>query len=645
MSEPSSYDISFDASTTNLTYLLKGQSRDDSTKVTVSFLSAITPSSTLRQSLPAGYFTIIVEGSTKVNVYSDVNGEWVSGNPDSKIHWDLGDVAQPSTRSSSKSWQVSRDEQQLFTETRDRSEWGTLYFTGPALAYHQAGSATSLRQRFAETGQLSGDVSKSFRRINENEPAFAFSMPLNPSSGTGVATAQFTIALVQDPVVQFAAARGLTLMRPLWSSFIPDPSEMVRFHYADFHAASKLSTNYSRQLTIDAQATGSPGYEDIVALSARQVMGATQFSGTSESPILFLKEISSNGNFQTVDVIFPSFPFFLYTNPRWLAYLLEPLIEHQLSGQYPNNYSMHDLGTHFPNATGHMNGEDEYMPVEECGNMLIMGLSIVNAMRSGAGFRWSEPHREANPLTEDSARGDLISLTVDAEGLDIVLLQSSNSATRKWVKRAYGMWKQWAGYLVKESLIPRTQLCTDDFAGRLANQTNLALKGIIAIRAMSVLSDIVDEHDDAETYRNISDSYLTQWQKLGLSRDHTHAKLAYNWFGSWTTLYNLFTDALLCFHQSSSGHSQDHTRSFVPDTIYKMQSEWYSVVMQRYGLPLDSRHLYSKSDWEFFAAAVASKKTRAKIVESTARWINETTTGMQRFNVPVEVGSANLNAH
>lgn len=145
--------------------------------------------------------------------------------------------------------------------------------------------------------------------------------------------------------------------------------DLIRFHYRDFATSNTLASNYSDQLRIDAHESGSTNYVDIVALSARQTMGATSFSGTSENPLLFLKEISSNGNCQTVDVIFPSFPFFLYTQPRWLAYLLEPLLEHQLSGQYPNKYSMHDLGAHFPNLTGHADGKDEYMPVEECGDM------------------------------------------------------------------------------------------------------------------------------------------------------------------------------------------------------------------------------------------------------------------------------------
>ena len=90
------------------------------------------------------------------------------------------------------------------------------------------------------------------------------------------------------------------------------------------------------------------GNVEIAALTARQVMGATSFSGTPDNPILFLKETSPNGNFQTADAIFPSFPFFLYADPRWLAYLLEPILEYTLSGQYPNKHALHDIRRTLP---------------------------------------------------------------------------------------------------------------------------------------------------------------------------------------------------------------------------------------------------------------------------------------------------------
>lgn len=552
-----------------------------------------------------------------------------------------------------------------------------------------------LRPRFARTGTLQNAVDEDFRGIMEEEPVFAFakSFHLNSSSSSSTPSSDsvmFTIAHIQDPVVQFASARGLTFMRPLWASWFHSVEKLLAFHYMDFRNAAALASNYSTQLAKDAYESGSDTYIDIVALSARQAMGATSFSGTPDNPILFIKEISSNGNFQTIDVIFPAFPFFLYTNPRWLAYMLEPLIEHTLSGQYPNKYAMHDLGAHFPNATGHPDGRDEYMPVEECGNILIMGLAIVNSLSYdtgvAAGSHWaSMGSREFDPNPATSA----FSLNSLEEregiwGLDDSWGGSTKGVkqAQKWVERSYKLWKQWTGYLVEFSLEPENQrkppppyvqemahkliVSTDDFAGPLQLQTNLALKGILGIKAMSGIAKVIDQMEDTKHFKvsvvpfsiqvssidkepqNTSDTYLAKWEDFGISRDKTHAKLAYNWYGSWTTLYNLFADSLLCFHLEGtslesptvpSAADHDHQvpldpqpspksnrTGFVPEHIYKMQSTWYHAVLQRYGLPLDSRHLYTKSDWEFFAAAVTSKSVREEILESVALWVNETST-------------------
>lgn len=154
----------------------------------------------------------------------------------------------------------------------------------------------------------------------------------------------------------------------------------------------------------------------------------------------------------------------------------------------------------------------------------------------------------------------------------------------------------------------------------------------------------------------MSDTYVEKWEELGISRDGDHAKLAYDWYGSWTTLYNLFGDALLCFHldgtelsmsnsveAASFGDAAKHENDqkpikpsppddnesrtgFVPHHIYKLQSDFYYGARQKYGLPLDNRHLYTKTDWEFFAMAVASNKTRSTILTSVAKWLNETIT-------------------
>ncbi|CAJ2507973.1 Uu.00g091590.m01.CDS01 [Anthostomella pinea] len=648
---PQYHGATFDASTTNLSYTIDGTDL----KITLSFLSPITPTSTFRQSLPAAYLTCHVEGSIDVGLYIDVNGEWASGNRDSQIQWQL-EQAEASEASAPrlKTWSIARREEQLLTEFEDHAEWGNVHFSAPHDVEHQSGEAQRIRRLFAESGSLDNQVDDYYRGIFEEEPVFAFSktFKLGDNSGATASVSKdsmvLTFALTQDPVVQFASARGLTMMRPLWSSFFFSAQEMLQYHYDDYKTATSLAQDYSDQLGKDAYASGSQDYQDIAALSARQVLGATQFSGTPENPILFLKEISSNGNFQTVDVIFPAFPFFLYTNPQWLVHLLEPLLEHQLSGQYPNDYSMHDLGTHFPNATGHNDGKDEYMPVEECGDMLIMGLALVNALKDNTQPAFARTAPPETLALELAVAGRWQS--VDAYGMDRTwedLGTTGEKAAVKWVSRSYKLWKKWTGYLVRESLIPANQLSTDDFAGWLANQTNLALKGIIGIKAMSGIAELAGEETESEWYSNIADEYIEKWQGFGLSRDRTHAKLAYTWYGSWTTIYNLFADALLCFHmpaqntsslsasrigssgQTPIGIQAKDTRkpkSFIPDDIYQIHSDWYHAVMQRYGLPLDSRHLYTKSDWEFFAAAVASKKVRTEILQHVAAWVNETVT-------------------
>lgn len=75
-------------------------------------------------------------------------------------------------------------------------------------------------------------------------------------------------------------------------------------------------------------------------------------------------------------IVYPATPFFLYANPDMIKWTLESLYQYQEGGLYPNGYSMHDLGSSFPNATGHVEGDDEYMPVEESGNMILMSYGM-----------------------------------------------------------------------------------------------------------------------------------------------------------------------------------------------------------------------------------------------------------------------------
>lgn len=330
---------------------------------------------------------------------------------------------------------------------------------------HESGTSAILRQRFSRTGTLQNEVDGNFRGIMEEEPVFAFAKSFKLNSSTTSDSVLFTIAHIQDPVVQYAAARGLTLMRPLWAWWFPTVEKLLSFHYLDFQTILKLANDYSTQLKKDAHKSGSDDYVDIVALSARQVMVATSFAGTPDNPIIFQKEISSSGNIQTLDVIFPTLPFFLYTNPRWLAYMLEPIIEHTLSGQYPRTYAPHDIGYSFPNATGHPDGLDEYMPLEECGNILTAGLALINSLiydtDATAGSVWSslgnqtfdaDPTAGVFSLKNLETRDEIFGLD-DSWGGGI----KGEKQAKKWIERSYRLWKQWTGFLIDFSLEPSHQ--------------------------------------------------------------------------------------------------------------------------------------------------------------------------------------------
>lgn len=128
----------FDASTTNFTYMIPApQSLSKSTKpveLTLSFLSPITPTSTLRQSIPASYMTVHVKGSFNINLYVDLNGQWVSGNRGSQITWELAHQELGKSDKGLKTWQIRRETELLLSEERDQAEWGTLHFTGPSVS-------------------------------------------------------------------------------------------------------------------------------------------------------------------------------------------------------------------------------------------------------------------------------------------------------------------------------------------------------------------------------------------------------------------------------------------------------------------------------------------------------------------------------
>ncbi|CAJ2502899.1 Uu.00g102930.m01.CDS01 [Anthostomella pinea] len=540
-------------------------------EMNITFLSPVTPTDLKRQSLVFSYLDVAVTSldgaSHDVQLYADCSAEWASGDLSAIIEWDHNSADGVAYH------QFSRQDQVEISETNQLPNWGTWYWStsdADGLTY-QSGADVDVRGAFIGTGALPNTKDTNFRAVNDNWPVFGFAHDLGSVGGNTVSTL-FSIGLTQDNAIQLLGeSSNLTTYPSLWKSYFGSDLEAMTFFYNDYSEASSLATALDNKVATDSVAAAGQNYLTITSLSVRQAFGALQFTGTDADPLVFLKEISSNSDIQTVDVIFPTMPLILYSNPAILNYMLKPLFLNQENGHYPKTSAIHDLGT-FPLAKGYPDGSDEPQPLEECGNMLIMVLAY--AQRTG-----------------DNA----------------------------YLATHYNILKQWAGYLVDEALIPADQISTDDFAGSLANQTNLAIKGIIGLRAMADIAGVTGHADDAASYFATATNYIAQWQGYGINHaaNPPHTTLSYNEPDSYGLLYNLYANSLLGFGSA-----------FVPQSVYDMQSAFYPTVALKYGVPLDTRHTYTKSDWELWAAAVASPDTRDLFVNLIAEWINVTPTNM-----------------
>lgn len=255
--------------------------------------------------------------------------------------------------------------------------------------------------------------------LTHHRPVFAFSRDLGRVSG-GLTSTMFTIGVAQEEAILFNGIEKGQRMPSLWKDYFADEIDLLTFFYRDYGYATQASNKLDNRIAQDSKAAAGQDYLTITSLALRQAFGGLQYTGTKDNVRVFLKEISSNSDIQTVDVIFPAFPIMMYLQPNLIKWTLAPLLEYQKSGRYPNKWAVHDLGR-FPVARGYDDGNDEPMPLEECGNMIIM-----------------------------------------------MLAYAQKTGDTQYLKDNWDLMDQWAGYLVEDAKIPAHQLSTDDFAGRLA---------------------------------------------------------------------------------------------------------------------------------------------------------------------------------
>ena len=169
-------------------------------------------------------------------------------------------------------------------------------------------------------------------------------------------------------------------------------------------------------------------------------------------------------------------------------------------------------------------------------------------------------------------------------------------ASEKQAKRNFPLLRKWVKYLEKFGLEPSNQLCTDDFAGHLANNVNLAVKALVGIEAFSVICGKLGKDALAEEYRAKAAAFAAKFKaRVG----DGVMPLAYGAEGTYSLKYNLLFDKLFGFE-------------LIGQDVCERETAYYAEKNNRFGVPLDTRKDYTKADWILWCAALTDDKEKAR---------------------------------
>ena len=168
------------------------------------------------------------------------------------------------------------------------------------------------------------------------------------------------------------------------------------------------------------------------------------------------------------------------------------------------------------------------------------------------------------------------------------------SGDMSFVNESWELLTTWAGYLRQHGLDPENQLCTDDFAGHLAHNCNLSIKAILGVAAYGRLLHRRGEEAEGERWIEAARSMAREWVEKAGNGDGTY-RLAFDRPGTFSMKYNAVWDKLLGL------------RVF-PQGVWDKELKSYLTRLNPYGMPLDNRAAYTKSDWMVWVASMMNKE-------------------------------------
>ena len=465
---------------------------------------------------------------------------------------------------------AGNEKQDVLSHTNDLIDWGYLYVFNDCKIGHylRLGEHDALLREFASNGTVTSPT------IGKTSPGGTYySIVYNDSLGmvNTKGKSSFTMLGYDDTysIKYFGANR-----KGYWTNNGKN-TITKRFEdlYENYDDIMRRCRSMDRKIYNDGYDVGGTKYAEILAAAYRQANAAHKLflDKDKNGNLMFMSRENNSGGFiNTLDVTYPSQPLYWVYSPALAKAMITPVFEYSASGRWNYDFPNHDLG-HYPIAEGNHYGNPNdnsgsTMPVEQSGNMLTLAAIIA---------------------TQD---GDI-----------------------EYLRKYLPYMTRWANYLVENGKDPANQLCTDDFMGHSARNTNLAAKAIMGVMSYSEILRMLGDEEGADEYKAKAREMISFWKKNAYtSEGGKHYLLNFGaQTSTWSSKYNLVWDKIWGW-----------------DLMWDVRSaevSYYMNKMQTYGLPLDSRGDLCKSDWQMWVMGFTDQKSqRATLINTLWKYINDT---------------------
>mgnify|MGYP003044750100 CR=1 FL=1 len=331
----------------------------------------------------------------------------------------------------------------------------------------------------------------------------------------------------------------------------------------NYNAVMERCRDYDEMLMNDAEKAGGKEYAELCALAYRQVISAHKLFTDKEGNLLFFSK--ENNSNGCINTVDLTYP----SAPLFLVYNpdLQKAMMTSIFEYSASGRWNKPFAAHdlgtYPIANGQVYGGD--MPIEESGNMVVLAAAI-----------------------------------------------SKIEGNADYAKKYWDILTIWTDYLAEYGQDPENQLCTDDFAGHWAHNANLSIKAIMGVAGYSEMARMLGLDEVADKYGAIAKKMAVKWEQMANEGDHY--RLAFDRKDTWSQKYNIIWDKMW-------------NLNLFPNDVISKEVAYYLTKQNPYGLPLDSRKEYTKSDWIMWSAALSpDKATFGKFSSPIYKYANETVT-------------------